>query len=80
MRKAFGTQPQHLIAVLGPCIRPPNYECDFALEIGRQAQACRLGDFFDCGLDTAADLSRFYSYRKEMGKTGRMMAMIVRDA
>jgi copper oxidase (laccase) domain-containing protein len=24
-------------------------------------------------------LRRYYSYRKELGKTGRMMALIVRD-
>jgi copper oxidase (laccase) domain-containing protein len=39
-----------------------------------------VGNFIDCGLNTASDLSRFYSYRKELGKTGRMMALIVRDS
>jgi copper oxidase (laccase) domain-containing protein len=38
-----------------------------------------LGNFIDCGLNTASDNARFYSYRKELGKTGRMMALIVRD-
>ena len=38
-----------------------------------------VGNFIDCGLNTASDPSRFYSYRKELGKTGRMMALIVRD-
>jgi copper oxidase (laccase) domain-containing protein len=38
-----------------------------------------VGNFIDCGLNTASDPSRFYSYRKELGKTGRMMAMIVRE-
>ena len=67
-------------AVLGPCIRPPHYEVDIAAEIGRQADRAGLGNFIDCGLDTAADLSRFYSYRMELGKTGRMMAMLIRDS
>ena len=66
--------------MLGPCIRPPHYEVDFAGEIGRQAGRAGVGNFLDCGLDTAADLDRFYSYRLESGKTGRMMALITRDA
>ncbi len=79
MRDRFGTRPTNITAVLGPCIRPPDYECDFAAEIGRQASAAGIGNFHDCGLNTATDLKRFYSYRREMGKTGRMMALIVRE-
>lgn len=79
MAVEFGTRPADVVAVLGPCIRPPHYEVDFAAEIGRQAGCAGVGNFIDCGLDTAADLSRFYSYRKEQGTTGRMMALIVRD-
>lgn len=75
----FGTKPEDVTAVLGPCIRPPDYDVDFAAEIGRQADRAGVGNFIDCGLNTASDLSRFYSYRKELGKTGRMMALIVRD-
>jgi len=36
--KRFGSQPENLIVQLGPCIRPPHYEIDFAAEIGRQAR------------------------------------------
>ena len=68
-----------MTAVLGPCIRPPDYDVDFAAEIGNQAQAAGVGNFIDCGLNTASDPARFYSYRKELGKTGRMMALMVRD-
>lgn len=32
----------------------------------------------DSGLDTAADLDTFYSYRMEKGNTGRMLAMFGR--
>jgi copper oxidase (laccase) domain-containing protein len=80
MKHAFGTQPEDVTAVLGPCIRLPDYDVDFAATIGSQAIEARVGNFIDCGLNTAADLSRFYSYRKELGKTGRMMALIVRDS
>lgn len=79
MGEHFGTRPEDLTAVLGPCIRPPDYDVDFAHEIANQAMHARLGNFIDCGLNTASDSSRFYSYRKELGKTGRMMALIVRD-
>ncbi len=79
MASEFGTRPENVTAVLSPCIRPPDYEIDFAAEIGEQASRAGIGNFLDCGLNTASDLRRFYSYRKELGKTGRMMAMIVRD-
>jgi polyphenol oxidase len=77
MGKEFGSQPQDLIVVLGPCIRPPNYEIDFAAEIGRQAQAAGVVNYFDCGLNTATDLTSFYSYRMEKGNTGRHYAFLM---
>lgn len=80
MTENFGTHPEDVTVVLSPCIRPPDYDIDFAAEIGRQAERAGVGNFIDCGLNTASDLSRFYSYRKELGKTGRMMALIVRDS
>lgn len=76
MEQSFGTRRENVTAVLGPCIRPPDYDVDFAGQINQQAHDARIGNFFDCGLNTAADLSRYYSYRRELGKTGRMMAMI----
>jgi polyphenol oxidase len=76
MRKHFGTDPQNLIGVLGPCIRPPHYEVDFAAEIIRQAEDAGVGTFHDCQLCTASNLPHYYSYRKELGHTGRMMALI----
>ena len=79
MDEHFGTRPDDVTAVLGPCIRPPDYNVDFAAEIGNQASGAGVGNFIDCGLNTASDPARFYSYRKELGKTGRMMALMVRD-
>ena len=80
MSEQFGTRPADVTAVLGPCIRPPDYEIDFAVQIGRQADRAGVGNFIDCGLNTASDPRRFYSYRKELGRTGRMMALILRDS
>lgn len=79
MANRFGTRPQDVTVVLSPCIRFPDYDVDFAAEIGNQAKDAGIGQFTDCGLNTASDLTRFYSYRKESGKTGRMMALITRD-
>lgn len=79
MTANFGTRPEDVVAVLSPCIRPPDYEVDIPTEIGAQAESAGIGQYLDCGLNTAANLQRFYSYRKEMGKTGRMMALITKD-
>jgi copper oxidase (laccase) domain-containing protein len=79
MNEQFGTRAEDVTAILSPCIRPPDYEVAFGDEIARQAERSGVGNFIDCGLNTASDLERFYSYRKESGKTGRMMALMIRD-
>jgi copper oxidase (laccase) domain-containing protein len=76
MRNAFGCKVYNLVAALGPCIRPPRYEVDFAAEIRRQLSAAGVPYIFDPGVCTAARASRYYSYRTEKGKTGRMLAFI----
>lgn len=76
----FDSKPSDLIAVLGPCIRPPYYEVDFASMI--RDQALKAGvlteNYHDCGLCTASNLRRFYSYRLEKGNTGRHLALLGR--
>lgn len=79
MAGSFGTRARDVVAMLGPCIRPPHYEVDIPAQIRRQADALGIGAYHDCGLDTAADLGRFYSYRMEKGRTGRMLALIMRE-
>jgi hypothetical protein len=76
MSQQFGTRPEDLVAQLGPCIRPPHYEVDFAAEIVRQLRHSGVQQVHDCGLCTACDLSRYYSYRAEKGRTGRMLALL----
>jgi hypothetical protein len=73
----YQTEPENLIVQLGPCIRPPHYEIDFAVEIERQARACGVRQYHDCGICTASHLDRYYSYRAEKGKTGRMWAVFM---
>ena len=76
MTERFGSRPADLVVQLSPCIRPPHYETDFAAEIVRQC--CDLGvtAVHDCGVCTACDLNRYYSYRAEKGRTGRMLAFL----
>jgi len=69
LRETFDTHPENLIVQLGPCIRPPHYEIDFAAEIERQARACGVRHYHDCGMCTASHPDRYYSYRAEKGKT-----------
>jgi len=78
MGREFGTKAEDVAIGLGPCIRPCHYDVDFAADIAEQAEACGVASYEDCGLCTGADLKRFYSYRMEEGKTGRMLALIGR--
>jgi copper oxidase (laccase) domain-containing protein len=75
MSTEFGSDPASILAQLSPCIRPPNYEVDFAREIVQQLKQAGVKQVFDSGENTAADLTKFYSYRMEKGRTGRMLAL-----
>ncbi len=75
MGKEFGTRPRDLLAVLGPCIRPPHYEVDIARQLAEQACDCGVGEFQDSGICTGVDLATHYSYRLEKGRTGRMLGL-----
>ncbi len=76
MTDAFGCDPAQMVAQLGPCIRPPHYEIDFAAQILAQCHEAGVRHVHDCGTCTACHLDRYYSYRLEMGKTGRMLALL----
>jgi len=76
MGAAFGTEPEQTVVQLSPCIRPPFYEVDFAAEIIRQCRELGVGQIIDPGTCTAAEPQRYYSYRLEKGKTGRMLAVL----
>jgi copper oxidase (laccase) domain-containing protein len=76
MIERFGSDPANMIVQLSPCIRPPYYEVDFAAEIVRQCRALGVQSIHDSGRCTASDLGRYYSYRTEKGKTGRMLAVL----
>ena len=76
MRSGFGSKPSDLIVQLSPCIRPPHYEIDFAAKIIEQCRAGGVSKIHDSGVCTACDIDRYYSYRAEKGKTGRMLALL----
>ena len=76
MIEQFESKPDDLIVQLSPCIRPPYYEVDFAAEIVRQCRALDVKEIHDPGMCTACDLDRYYSYRAEKGRTGRMLALL----
>lgn len=76
MGEHFGSRPADLVLQLGPCIRPPHYEVDFAADILAQAHRAGVGEVHDGGQDTAANPGRYYSYRMERGRTGRMLALL----
>jgi copper oxidase (laccase) domain-containing protein len=76
MSEYFGSRPADLVVQLSPCIRPPHYETDFAGEIVRQCRDLEVTAVNDCGVCSACDLNRYYSYRAEKGRTGRMLAFL----
>jgi polyphenol oxidase len=76
MAAQFGSRPGDIVAQLSPCIRPPHYEIDFAAEIVRQCRESGVTSVHDSGVCTACDLTRYYSYRAEKGRTGRMLAFL----
>jgi polyphenol oxidase len=76
MRGDFGSNPADIVVQLSPCIRPPLYEVDFARLIVAQCRAAGVRHVFDCGTCTGSNVDRYYSYRVEKGKTGRMLALL----
>jgi hypothetical protein len=76
MAEEFGTVPTDLIVQLSPCIRPPHYEVDIASQIVAQCRAAGVRRVHDCGVCTGCHVERYYSYRRELGKTGRMLALL----
>ena len=72
----FGVDAADLVVEIGPCIRPPLYETDFAAEIAAQARAAGATDVRDRAICTGQNVDRYYSYRVERGQTGRMLAVL----
>ena len=78
MAGTYGSDPADLIVQLAPCIRPPAYDLDFAAQIVQDCLAAGVPgeQVIDCGTCTSSDLERYYSYRIEKGRTGRLLAVM----
>ncbi len=76
MSENYGTNPADLVCVVSPCIRPPDYDTDFAATIRAQAAGLGITSFHDSCENTASDPTVHYSYRREKGRTGRMLALL----
>lgn len=74
--KTIGGKASDIIVQISPCIRPPNYEVDFAAEIQAQLKKAGVLDVHDCGVCTHANPDLYYSYRREQGRTGRHLAAL----
>ena len=73
----FSITPDQLTVTIGPCIRPPYYEVDFAATIREQATTSGVSTIHDERTCTAAHPDLYYSYRREKGKTGHMLATLM---
>lgn len=76
LRDRFEVNAADLVVQLSPCIRRPHYEIDFAAQIVAQCRAAGVGEIHESGICTACHLERYYSYRAEKGRTGRMLALL----
>jgi len=76
MEREFGCDPPGIVAQLSPCIRPPHYELEFSALIIEQLRAKGVSQVHDSGKCTASHPEAYYSYRRELGKTGRMLALL----
>lgn len=74
----LGIEAEDIVVQLSPCIRPPAYEEDFAATIRRDCLCAGIpaDQVHDEGICTSSNPGRYYSYRGEGGKTGRMLALL----
>ncbi|MFM8365602.1 MAG: polyphenol oxidase family protein, partial [Verrucomicrobiota bacterium] len=74
--KIIGGKASDIIVQIAPCIRPPHYEVDFAASIRVQLENAGVSEVHDCGVCTYSSPDLYYSYRRELGKTGRLLAAL----
>jgi copper oxidase (laccase) domain-containing protein len=76
MQRNFGTHPPDCLAVISPCIGPCHYEMDIWSGLEQQLHEAGVGEIHNPRVCTACHLDRYFSYRAEKGKTGRMLAVL----
>jgi purine-nucleoside/S-methyl-5'-thioadenosine phosphorylase / adenosine deaminase len=72
-----GSEPASLTALLGPCIRGCCYRTEFADQIAGQLAAEGVENIVRRDRCTACNNKLYYSYNKEKGHTGRMLAALM---
>ena len=76
MQRKFGTRPHDCLVLISPSIGPCHYEMDIWSSIERQLHDAGLREIHNPRVCTACHLDRYFSYRAEKGKTGRMLALL----
>jgi polyphenol oxidase len=76
MQTQLGTQPKDCLAFIGPSIGPCHYEMDIWSALERQLREAGVEELQNPRICTACHLDRYFSYRAEHGKTGRMLAVL----
>jgi copper oxidase (laccase) domain-containing protein len=76
MGKSFGTNPADCLAVLSPSIGPCHYEMDIWGAIELQLRTAGVREIVNPRICTACHVDKFYSYRAEKGRTGRLLAAL----
>jgi polyphenol oxidase len=80
MRQQFGTDPRNCCAVVSPSIGPCHYELDLWDGVERQLREAGIADVHNPRICTACHRDRYFSYRAEKGRTGRMFAVLALTA
>jgi len=76
MQRDFGTTPHDCLAFISPSIGPCHYEMDIWSAIEQQLRDSGVRQIHNPRICTACHLDRYFSYRAEKGKTGRMLAVL----
>jgi copper oxidase (laccase) domain-containing protein len=76
MRREFGTNPADCTSFISPSIGPCHYETDIWSGVEQQLRQAGVNDVHNPRVCTACHLDRYFSYRAEKGRTGRMFAIL----
>jgi len=71
------SDPGDLTALLSPCIRGCCYRAEIGDAIAGQLEAEGVGRIVRCDRCTACNSEQYYSYNRERGRTGRMLASLM---
>ena len=76
MAELFGSSPSDCLAVVSPSIGPCCYPVDLWATIGREFERLGVGKAVNPRICTSCRGDLFFSYRREKGECGRMLAAL----